>query len=335
MRAEQVNPTQNENQATTDSFGNHTSHLKDETLAGSMPKRTWSEWGQEVIRDVGFKAAMGVSSLGLGGAAVTEKQAEAGLMSSFGNDADFRARGATYSVEGGGNAAALRLQSDTQVVHSSLVFVNPYTAIATAHQFAPNFGANPTYSVHTGANYNSGNSYVPSEIIIHPNPAIDFAVLKFATPVPLAHDLVFASARPSQDETVWMAGYGSRGTRETGLLGQDGFIRAGTSFAYPGESPLLGGDPAYYMNLAFFNRSHLPTQMRITYGHSGNLQVNAAGELFGLGRGAGATVNGGTSEILNVLHPDIQGFLGVPEPTSLALVGVAASCAVFSRRRRL
>jgi len=65
MRAEQVNLTQNENQATTDSFGNPTSHLKDETLAGSMPKRTWGEWGQEVIRDVGFKAAMGVSSLGI------------------------------------------------------------------------------------------------------------------------------------------------------------------------------------------------------------------------------------------------------------------------------
>jgi hypothetical protein len=47
-------------------------------LSRHKPIRNWSGWAGQVARDVCFKAAMGLSSLGLGGAAVSERKAEGG-----------------------------------------------------------------------------------------------------------------------------------------------------------------------------------------------------------------------------------------------------------------
>jgi hypothetical protein len=88
-------------------------HRRVADLSGSRnSKRTWGEWVSEVARDVGFKAAMGVSSLGLGGAAVSEKQATAGIISDFGNYDAYRVRGAATSVAEGGNDATFVLTSE-------------------------------------------------------------------------------------------------------------------------------------------------------------------------------------------------------------------------------
>lgn len=306
-----------------------------------LPGRNWNAWAKEAVRDVGFKAAMGAASLGLSGfGGVEEKRADAGIVISGDPAANQRAidNGARYSVENGGNVAALRFQSDTRTGYGSMVFVNPYTAIATAHQFSSSLGANQTYSVHTGSNYNSGITYNPAEIFLHPNSSIDFAVIKFDVPVPIANDIVFGQSRPGDNESVWLSGYGESGTRATGYLPQDGFLRAGESRANF-DAPLLGGSSLLYQNALFTNSLLRPTHLRLANGDSGGGVFNQNGQLVGLGWASSTSINGSTSAFLNVLAPEVQGFLdshitAVPEPSSLALSFIALGSGALAAWRR-
>lgn len=163
---------------------------------------------------------------------VADRQAEAGIVISGDPGADQRARdnGFAYSVEGGGNVGWIAVDSELGVTYSSLVFVNPFTAISDQHKFDAKFGINQTYTVGIGANYNSGPTFTPSQIIKHPDylgtpgQGVDLTVLKFDVPVPVQKDLVFATSKPALNETVWMAGYGKRGNPVDGYRDQDGAI---------------------------------------------------------------------------------------------------------------
>jgi len=250
MRTETSSKTQEENQATTDSFGQSLSRLKDETLAGNSPNRTWSEWATGAIRDVGFKAVLGVSSLGLGGAAVSEKQAEAGIISDFGVYENYRLRGFGKSVEGGGNEATNILSSELGVFPTGITMITPYKGIAAAHPFDLGFGLNRTLTVKTNANYNTGPLFTPSGVFIHPgylgpNAGIDFAVITFDVPLPVQNNLVFAAQRAVIDEQILLVGAGITGSPNTGYVASNGDILAGFSRART-TPPILGGDPRFY-----------------------------------------------------------------------------------------
>ncbi len=336
----QFAPTETTN--ANDSFGNRTAHLNDHALSANLPERTWRGFLGESARKVGLGAAMMGAGLGLSGfGGVDEKKADAGIVISFDPDADQRARdnGAGYSVENGGNVGALRYQSGTQTVYSSLVFVNPYTAISTAHQFSPGFSSGISYAAVTGANYNSGNVYNPASIFLHPNSAVDFAVITFDIPVPISKDIVFGQSRPAANESVWLTGYGRSGSPDIGYLSQDGNLRAGQSLAnnFP---PLLGGSPLLYQNALFFDELSNPTHLRLTNGDSGGGIFNQNGELVGLGRAASSSVGGSTSEFLNLLAPEVRGFLdshsvtAVPEPSSLVLSFIALGTGALAAWRR-
>lgn len=328
------------------------SHLADDSLNASLPKRTWSEFLGETSKRVGLGTAMLGAGLGLSGVGPTgfQRKAEGGIIISGGNDAQYRANGEAHSVFGGGNTGFLRRTSELGVFHSSLVFINPTTAVATAHQFNnPAFGLNQSYEAGTSPNFNNpglGTLNSVSSIIIHPEyggsagAGIDLAILKFEAPVPGVFDVVFASAMPTSNDIVWFSGYGVTGDRSRGYVGQDGFIRAGTSIALD-NSPLLGAAANGYMNAQYRNFLNFPTDLRTANGDSGGGTWNSNGELWGINIGASTAVTGTTSVFLSTNAPPVRSFIdqysttAVPEPSSFALTAVAIGLGGWYARRRI
>lgn len=332
--------------AVCDSFGNLTSHLQDDALSGDMPKGFLPDWMKNATWGADKKRAAGAASLGLAGVAASEKQVDAGIIISGGDDATYVARGVTYSVAGGGSVGALKVQSDTQTVYSSLVFVDPWTAVSSAHQYSSSFGNNQQYTVYTGSNYESSPFYIPSEIKIHPSyggsagQGIDLAVLKFPTAVPGVSLIDFATTVPALNETVWTAGYGVHGSPALGYIPQDGNIRAGSSIAR-NTPPLLGADPLFYRNTLFDDVPFNPTGLRPASGDSGGGVFNAAGAWLGPTIGGSNSASVGGHVFLNAATvPTARDFVfsnmgsAVPEPTSLALVLSVAVGWLFNRRHR-
>ena len=243
----------------------------------ALPERTWKAYFGEIARKAGLGAAMAVAGLGLSGfGGIEEKRAEAGIVISMDPNADQRARdnGFRYSVAGGGNVGSLTNTSELGTFYSSLVFVNPFTAISSAHQFDSRFGLNQSYSIGTGANYNSGSFYTPTNVFIHPSyggsagSGIDLAVITFNIPVALQNNLVFESSRPAVGQEIWLSGFGISGSRDVGYLPQDGFLRAGTSFVNSAP-PLLGGNSLFYQNASFRDLAFFPNSLRGAPGDSG------------------------------------------------------------------
>lgn len=346
MRNTQLNSSQNQSPDSS-----LPSHLADDSLNASLPKRTWGEFLGETSKRVGLGTAMLGAGLGLSGVGPTgfERKAEGGIIISGGNDAQYRANGEAHSVFGGGNTGFLRRTSELGVFHSSLVFINPTTAVATAHQFNnPAFGLNQSYEAGTSPNFNNpglGTLNSVSSIIIHPEyggsagAGIDLAILKFDAPVPGVFDVVFAQGRPNQNETVWFSGYGVTGDRTRGYVGQDGFIRAGTSIARNG-APLLGTAANGYMNASFLDLPEFPTDLRTSNGDSGGGTWNSNGELWGINIGANTPISGSTSVFLSTSHAPVSNFIdqyrstAVPEPSSLALTVAALGIGGWLARRR-
>lgn len=325
-------------------------------LSHSLPNRSgrsWSDVFKTTSQKVGLATTMMGAGLGLTGiGGVGSNKAEAGIIISGDPNADQRAidNGYAYSVEGGGNVGWIAVHSELGTTYSSLVFVNPYTAISDQHKFDARFGINQTYTVGTGSNYNSGLTFTPSAIIKHPNylgtagRGVDLTVLKFDVPVPVQQDLVFATGRPALNETVWMAGYGKRGNPVDGYRDQDGAIGAGTSLARL-TPPLLGGSSALYQNTIFIDDLSNPTGYRIAFGDSGLGVFNLNREFYGLGIGASLDVTGITSTFLNGSAPEVRTFIeahsgiaSVPEPSSFTLlgglVGIGAAYRYLTRRSR-
>lgn len=341
-------PTSTHNQSSEASLP---SHLKDDALNTALPKRTWGEFVSETSKRLGLGTAMLGAGLGLSGFGPigAERKAEGGIIISGGNDAQYRANGEAFSVFGGGNTGFLRRTSELGVFHSSLVFINPTTAVATAHQFNnPAFGLNQSYEAGTSPDFNNpglGTLNRISSIIIHPDyggsagAGIDLAVLKFEAAVPGVINVVFAPGMPNQNETVWFSGYGETGDRTRGYVGQDGFIRAGTSRALS-NPPLLGTAANGYMNAQYANYPNFPTDLRTANGDSGGGTWNSNGELWGINIGASTAITGTTSVFLSTSAPPVRNFIdqysstAVPEPSSLALAGAALGVGAWLARRR-
>jgi Trypsin len=318
-------------------------------LSRHKPIRNWSGWAGQVARDVGFKASIGVSSLGVVGAAISEKHAVAGIISSYANDADAVARGVLYSAQSGGTigrTGAIRVESDTMSVYSSVTFIDPLTAVTAAHPYSSIFGSNQRYTVFTGSNYNSGPFVVPSEIIIHPlyggsaGQGIDLAVLKFSSPISNIDPIVYATSPALAGEVVWTAGVGKHGNPIVGYIDQDGNVRAGTSTARDPltNPPLLGADPRYYQNTQFIDNPLLLTAIRPAFGDSSGPVFKADGSWLGISIGGSNSASAGGHVFLNVattpLARDfVESFRVVPEPTSLSLVSAAAGGILLMRRR--
>ncbi len=326
-----------------------TTEAATDLTASSLPSRTgrtWSEFLQHASQRAGLATAMMGAGLGLTGfGGVEQKRAEAGIVISFDPNADQRARdnGVGYTVEGGGNVGWFRRESELGIRYSSMVVVDPFTAIASAHQF-DSFGVDWSYSVGTGANFNNGPSFTPSNIFIHPDyggaagQGVDLAVLKFTSPIPIANDLIFAPGRPALNETVWFAGYGVTGSRDRGYVGQDGFLRAGTSIARL-SPPLLGGSAELYQNALFEDFLDNPTGLRTASGDSGGGVFTMDGRLTGIVIGGSTSVTGSTSMFLSTSAPPVRDFIdfhttAVPEPSSLAMLSVLAAGASLYRLRR-
>jgi hypothetical protein len=249
-----------------------------------------------------------------------------------------------YSVDGGGNVGSIAVRSELGTFYSSLVFINPYTAISSAHQFGSGFGLNQSYSIGSSANYNGGSFHTPSNVFTHPTyggagSGIDLAVIQFNSPVPLSNNLLFATERPALNETVWLAGYGVSGSRDVGYLPQDGLIRAGTSIAR-NSPPILGGSPLYYQNALFEDDPFFPTSLRGMTGDSGGGVFRTNGEFYGLIIGGSLELAGSTSMFLNTSNPDVRSFIdqytitSVPEPNSLLLLAGGLAIASYRVRGR-
>lgn len=347
MRNTQLNSSQNQSPDSS-----LPSHLADDSLNASLPKRTWGEFLGETSKRVGLGTAMLGAGLGLSGVGPTgfERKAEGGIIISGGNDAQYRANGEAHSVFGGGNTGFLRRTSELGVFHSSLVFINPTTAVATAHQFNnPAFGLNQSYEAGTSPNFNNpglGTLNSVSSIIIHPEyggsagAGIDLAILKFDAPVPGVFDVVFAQGRPNQNETVWFSGYGDTGDPTRGYVGQDGFIRAGTSRAR-NSAPILGSAANGYINALFTDDPSFSTDLRIANRDSGGGTWNSNRELWGINIGYSLPANTGGSVFLSTSHAPVRDFIdqysstAVPEPSSLALAGAALAVGGWMARRRM
>ncbi|XZE19215.1 trypsin-like serine protease [Pirellulaceae bacterium SH449] len=327
------------------------SHLSDDMLNASLPTRTWGEFIGETSRKLGLGSALLGAGLGLSGIAPSgmEKRAEGGIIISGGDDQQARERGETFSVFGGGNTGFLKRVTDLGTFHSSMVFINDRLAVAAAHSFRNEFGNIQDIFVGTSPNFNQpelGSLTRVSEVIFHPSyngtaagGSIDLAILKFESPVAGVKDVVFAEGRPTQNQTVWFSGYGVTGNPTDGYLGQDGFIRAGTSRAQEG-TPLLGGNPDLYMNALFTDRSNFPNDLRLAPGDSGGGTWNGNGELWGINIGASTSVTSRGSMFLSTSAPEVRNFIdlysstAVPEPSSLALAVTALGLGGWLARRR-
>ncbi|XZE20325.1 trypsin-like serine protease [Pirellulaceae bacterium SH449] len=327
------------------------SHLSDDMLNASLPTRTWGEFLGETSRKLGLGSALLGAGLGLSGIAPSgmEKRAEGGIIISGGDDQQARDNGVAFSVFGGGNTGFLQMVSSTRVMHSSVVFINDRTAIAAAHQvFNPEWGSDQLYFVGTSPNFNEpslGSVHQASRIIVHPTwngsyaTGIDLAVIQFDSPVAGVNPIVFADSRPFVGDTVWFSGYGITGDTVRGYVGQDGFIRAGTSIVQS-TAPLLGGDPMFYLNARYRNFDSFPTDMRPAGGDSGGGAWTPDGALWGLIVAGDLEVFGNRSMSLDLNAPGVRSFISentvaVPEPGTLALlVSAGGAFAAWRRIRR-
>jgi PEP-CTERM motif len=312
-------------------------------LRGAMPNRTWAGWAHDTVKDLGFTAAMGAASLGFGGAAVWEKQATAGIISDFGAYENYRLRGYAMSIEGGGNEGSLILTSELGTFRTGITMLTPTVGAISAHPLDARFGLNQTYAVKTNANYNTGPSYTPSAIHIHPGyvsagQGVDFAIVTFDVPIPIQQNIVFATQRPAAGEQVLLVGGGTTGTPNTGYRPSNGDILAGFSIARS-SPPLLGGSSLLYQNALFDNAPDRPNDFRTYLYDSSQGVYNMAGQYVGPVIGSSLDLSGSTSMFGNALAPEVQSFIApfvnaVPEPSTLTLLGVGTLLFAGHRSRR-
>jgi len=329
-----TNVLANELNAANDTFGNPTSHLSDGGYSAKLPERSWGQWGIGVIRDVGFKAAMGVSSLGLGGAAVTEKQAEAGIITNASVDPQILAFGATYAVKNGGSVG--HIANNSIAGHASGVYLGNGWVLTAGH--VANFGGALTFGTGTNFNTDPGTIFLPSQVIIHPQYSNggnhDLALIKYPT-LNQSSILTIATSRPATASDIWLAGYGTTGT-PAGYTTQDGFIRAGTSRMSSGSTLLTEGFSPVFFIAGDMRVATRPFDIRGYIGDSGGGIFTPSGELLAIEIAGSNPADGTRTYGLDMTNLEnrswIQSITAVPEPTSLFLVG-AAGLAAFSFAR--
>jgi Trypsin-like peptidase domain len=301
-------------------------------LSRHKPIRNWSGWAGQVARDVGFKAAMGVSSLGLGGAVVVEKQVEAGIITSAAVDPQIRAFWATYAVANGGWVGYV----NTPVGPGSGVHLGNGWVITAGHVVA--LGGSLNFGTGTNFNTDAGTVHAPDQVILHPMYSNggnhDLALVHYSTLNQNA-TITIATSRGSTGSDVWLAGYGTTGT-PVGYTTQDGFIRAGTSRLSSGSSLLTEGyDPAFF-SAADMRTATRPFDIRGYIGDSGGGVFTPAGELFGIMIAASNPPGGTRTYFLDLTYPEnrtwIDSITSIPEPTSLALVAAAGGLLLMRRR---
>lgn len=327
------------------------SHLSDDVLNTSLPTRTWSEFLGQTSRKLGLGSALLGAGLGLSGIAPSgmEKRAEGGIIVAGADDQIYKDNGVAHSVAGGGNTGYLKMVTDLGTFYSSAVFLNDRKVLTSAHQHNPVFGNVIDLFVGTSPNFNQpelGSLIRITDVIKHPSytgvagGGIDLAILTTETAVSGVVTLQIADGRPLHNETIWFSGYGRTGDTIRGYVGQDGFIRAGTSRAREDGNPILGEDPSLYMNAQFRNFPNFPTDLRLANGDSGGGAWNINGEFLGINIGASTPVTGSLSVFLSASAAPVKSFIdahsstAVPEPSSLALTIAALGVGGWLARRK-
>jgi Trypsin len=302
-------------------------------LSRHKPIRNWSSWAGQVARDVGLKAAMGVSSLGLGGAAVSEKQVDAGIITDASVDPQIRAFGATYAVANGGRVGYITNNAG----RASGVHLGNGWVLTAGH--VANFGGALTFGTGTNFITDPGINHSPDQVILHPQYSNlgnhDLALIHYPS-LDQGSVLTIPTNRAAVGSDVWLAGYGTTGT-PAGYTSQDGYIRAGTSGLYYGPTLDTAGYSSVFHGIADMRLFTRPYDIRSYLGDSGGGVFTPSNELLAIIIGGSNSADGRRTYFLDLTNTENRSWIestiyAVPEPTSLALVAAAGGLLLMRRR---
>lgn len=305
-----------------------------ESAAARFATAAWVA-ASTIVKKPAFAAA--AAALGIG--AVTEST-KGVLMADGSNDADYKSLGSSLA---GNTALSFRVLVPgvgTGQRNTSATYLNSEYAITAAHNVADLLAFNPTYEIATGDNYmNNRGTVVPvASVTIYPGydggfEAPDIAIIKFATPLtsPALH-----IAAPQLGEILTGAGYGHPGTPRSGLLPSDGAVRGW-------NAPVVEGTPSdvsnvYYFSTDFDAVDNVPLNGHGLSGDSGGPMIDSVGNLVGINIAQdGDTQPVGSTESLLLSQPAVEAWIeantGVPEPSSVFLLGIGAAGVLLKRQR--
>lgn len=304
--------------------------------------------------------ALHITLLGCG---LTSNRVEAGIISDFRPDSEYRARGAEYAgayrgpgSSPSGGALVFSLQYEfpgfgTVTRNTSATWINERYAITGAHNLSDILQYNPAMSIMTGPNYliSQGTVVAIEDVLIHPSYAgagaggnsMDLAILRFDRAIVGGTDMVIANSLPTQGTRINAAGYGISGTPSGGAVYPgDGYARGGVLEMVQSVPPLGGLSPDLYKSTIFRN-SQTELNFRPYFGDTGAPAFNLNNELLGIWIGGASSAGGSFSTFLDLTPQDRQQYIrsntqitAVPEPGSLLLLAVGSVSAVSCRRLR-
>lgn len=314
-------------------------------------KRSWGEFGAEVVRKTGLSSVLLGSGLGLGGlSAIEGRKVEADIILTGTNPQPHLDRGAARTVEQGGNAMYTKFSYDFEGqnysgVASGVGFNKNGRGwvLGNAHVdfIRSNLGGTLTFGTGSNVITNPGNQYSlvnaftystytgPSMWMTQP----DFTIFQLDRELVGAGELVFAPSGPSVGDIVTVDSYGVMQFSNGTPIAPSGSAHSG--FAKVSDINNFGGSFSneFYFSTVFSGLS--AGEQAGTDGASQGGRYDQFNRLLGLTTG-GLLNNVGVDITLNTSSVRLQNFIAdttaVPEPTSF-LFGLAAATVAYLKSR--
>lgn len=265
-------------------------------------------------------------------------RAESGIVTSLEDDPQHKADGAEIEAVG----ALIGVRTDGSLAQvGSVSLVDRYWAQASVHQFGvEDF---QSYSVRFGTNLlNEYSSHLVAEVIFHPSftsigNGLDLSMIRFETPVSGVRPIAYYEGTYSAGDTFRLVGFG--------LIGEPGGPTSFDGYKRGGYNALAGfGLTDDYLRFRLDPPGHpdfVDLEMSGSNGYSGGsllLENHSLSEwqLAAVPVAAGSTY--GSSMYASPLdipwsRSYIDSTTAVPEPSSFALLSIAAGVVALRRRR--